>query len=252
MTKRKKVYEGKAKVIYKGDKQNTLIQYFKDDATAFNNKKKGIIPGKGVINNLISELLMEKLSQINIPNHLIRRINMREQLIHKLDIIPLEIVIRNVSAGSLSKRLGIQEGKVLSRPIVEFYLKNDDLNDPLITEEHILSFDWASNQELEEMISTSLRVNDFLIGFFLSQGIRLIDFKLEYGRIWKQNEQIIMIGDEISPDNCRLWDVNTNKKLDKDRFRQNLGEVDHAYKEVAFRLGVLSLKEYKKAVKNEI
>jgi len=248
MTKRKKVYEGKAKVIYKGDKQNTLIQYFKDDATAFNNKKKGIIPGKGVINNLISELLMEKLSQINIPNHLIRRINMREQLIHKLDIIPLEIVIRNVSAGSLSKRLGIQEGKVLSRPIVEFYLKNDDLNDPLITEEHILSFDWASNQELEEMISTSLRVNDFLIGFFLSQGIRLIDFKLEYGRIWKQNEQIIMIGDEISPDNCRLWDVNTNKKLDKDRFRQNLGEVDHAYKEVAFRLGVLSLKEYKKAV----
>ena len=251
MKERKKLYEGKAKIIFKGDKPNTLIQYFKDDATAFNNKKKGTIHGKGVINNLISELLMDKLSQLNIPNHLIKRVNMREQLIHQLEMIPLEIVVRNISAGSLVKRLGVQEGKVLSRPLVEFYLKNDEFNDPIIAEEHILIFEWADSHEIEEIVSIALRVNDFLIGFFLSQNIRLVDFKLEFGKIWLQNEQLIMIGDEISPDNCRLWDVRTNKKLDKDRFRENLGDVDQAYKEVAFRLGVLSKDEFEKAVKNE-
>jgi len=251
MKERKKLYEGKAKVIFSGDKPNTLIQYFKDDATAFNNKKKGIIHGKGVINNLVSELIMEKLSQLNISNHLIKRINMREQLIHKLEMIPLEIVVRNVSAGSLVKRLGVKEGKILSRPLVEFYLKNDEYNDPIVAEEHILIFEWADSHEIEEMISMALRVNDFLIGFLLSQNIRLIDFKLEFGKIWLENEQLIMIGDEISPDNCRLWDVKTNKKLDKDRFREDLGDVDQAYKEVAFRLGVLSKDEFDKAVKNE-
>ena len=251
MKERKKLYEGKAKIIFKGDKPNTLIQYFKDDATAFNNKKKGTIHGKGVINNLISELLMDKLSQLNIPNHLIKRVNMREQLIHQLEMIPIEIVIRNISAGSLVKRLGVQEGKVLSRPLVEFYLKNDEYNDPIVAEEHILIFEWADSHEIEEIVSIALRVNDFLIGFFLSQNIRLVDFKLEFGKIWLQNEQLIMIGDEISPDNCRLWDVKTNKKLDKDRFRENLGDVDQAYKEVAFRLGVLSKDEFEKAVKNE-
>ena len=251
MKERKKLYEGKAKIIFKGDKPNTLIQYFKDDATAFNNKKKGTIHGKGVINNLISELLMDKLSQLNIPNHLIKRVNMREQLIHQLEMIPLEIVVRNISAGSLVKRLGVQEGKVLARPLVEFCLKNDEFNDPIIAEEHILIFEWADSHEIEEIVSIALRVNDFLIGFFLSQNIRLVDFKLEFGKIWLQNEQLIMIGDEISPDNCRLWDVKTNKKLDKDRFRENLGDVDQAYKEVAFRLGVLSKDEFEKAVKNE-
>ena len=194
---------------------------------------------------------MNKLSQLNIPNHLIKRVNMREQLIHQLEMIPLEIVVRNISAGSLVKRLGIQEGKVLSRPLVEFYLKNDEYNDPIIAEEHILVFEWADSHEIEEMVSIALRVNDFLIGFFLSQNIRLVDFKLEFGKIWLQNEQLIMIGDEISPDNCRLWDVKTNKKLDKDRFRENLSDVDQAYKEVAFRLGVLSKDEFEKAVKNE-
>lgn len=251
MKKRKKIYEGKAKIIFNSEKPNTLIQYFKDDATAFNNKKKGIIHGKGVINNLVSELLMEKLSQLNIPNHLIKRINMREQLIHKLEMIPLEVVVRNVSAGSLVKRLGIQEGKILSRPLIEFYLKNDEYNDPIVAEEHILIFEWADSHEIEEMISIALRVNDFLVGFFLSQNIRLIDFKLEFGKTWIDNEHLIMIGDEISPDNCRLWDVKTNRKLDKDRFREDLGDVDKAYKEVAFRLGVLSKDEFEKAVKNE-
>ena len=250
--KKKILYEGKAKKIFKGDKPNTLIQYFKDDTTAFNNKKKEIIPGKGILNNYISEILMQNLSKLNIPNHFIKRINMREQLIHELDIIPIEVVIRNVAAGSLVKRLGITEGKVLEKPLIEFFLKDDDLNDPIISDEHILNFGWADNQELEDIISLSLRINDFLNGYFLSSGIRLIDFKLEFGRFWNQEDSIIMLGDEISPDNCRLWDIKTNKKLDKDRFRENLGEVDQAYKEIAFRLGVLSKEEFKKVIKNEI
>ncbi|MBF92001.1 MAG: phosphoribosylaminoimidazolesuccinocarboxamide synthase [Rickettsiales bacterium] len=248
---KKKIYEGKAKVIYKGNEPKTLIQYFKDDATAFNNKKKATIPGKGVLNNFISELLMNRLSEINIPTHFIKRINMREQLIHQLEIIPIEVVVRNISTGSLVKRLGIEEGKILPRPITEFYLKNDKLGDPLISEEHIITFEWASANELEEIMSLSSRINDFLIGFFLSQKIRLVDFKLEFGRYWDQDEQIIMLADEISPDNCRLWDIKTNKKLDKDRFRHDLGDVDKAYKEVAYRLGVLSEEEFKKVIKND-
>lgn len=250
--KKKILFEGKAKKIFSSSKPNTLIQHFKDDATAFNNKKKAVIPGKGIINNFISELLMSKLSQLNIPNHFIKRINMREQLIHQLEIIPLEVVVRNVSAGSLVKRLAIKEGKILTKPLVEFFLKNDELGDPIVSEDHILSFNWANPNELEEIISLSLRINDFLTGYFLSLDIRLIDFKLEFGRFWDGEESIIMLGDEISPDNCRLWDSYTNKKLDKDRFRENLGEVDVAYKEIAFRLGVLSEKEFRKVLKNEI
>lgn len=238
--KKKKLYEGKAKIIYLGEKPNTLIQYFKDEATAFNNKKKGNIPGKGVINNLISELLMNRLSSINIPNHLIKRLNMREQLIHKVDIIPIEVVVRNISAGSIVKRLGVKEGQILQRPLIEFYLKNDNLNDPIVSEEHILIFEWADSSELEEIINLTYKVNDFLVGFFLSQNIRLVDFKLEFGRYWNSNESLIMLADEISPDNCRLWDLKTNKKLDKDRFRNDLGEVGNAYQEVAYRLGLLS------------
>ena len=250
---KKKVYEGKAKVIYEGPKQDTFIQYFKDDATAFNNKKKASIPGKGVINNFISELLMTRLSEINIPTHLIKRVNMREQLIRKLDIIPIEVVVRNVATGSLVKRLGIKEGKILARPIIEFYLKDDKLNDPIISEEHIIAFEWASHNELEEMIAMTARINDFLTGYFFSQNIRLVDMKLEFGKFWRNNdEQILMLADEISPDNCRLWDIKTNKKLDKDRFRQDLGDIDKAYKEVAYRLGVLSKEEFKKVLKNDI
>ena len=248
---KKKIYEGKAKILYKGKEPNTIIQYFKDDATAFNNKK-AIIPGKGVLNNYISELIMTRLSDINIPNHFIKRLNMREQLVHRLEIIPIEVVVRNIATGSLVKRLGIQEGKVLSRPIIEFYLKNDELDDPIISEEHIIVFDWASHEELESIISISQRVNDFLTGYFYSQKIRLVDFKLEYGRLWNNQDMTIMIADEISPDNCRLWDLQTNKKLDKDRFRQDLGNVGRAYKEVAYRLGVLSEEEFRKVLKNEI
>ncbi len=252
MKNKKKLYEGKAKILYKGSEPDTLIQYFKDDATAFNNKKKGQIPGKGVLNNFISELIMTRLKEINVPTHFLRRLNMREQLVKKLEIIPIEVVVRNIATGSLVKRLGIEEGKVLSRPIIEFYLKDDNLNDPIISEEHIIVFDWASPNELEEIISLSSRINDFLTGYFFSINIRLVDFKLEFGRFWKSDEASILLADEISPDNCRLWDLKTNKKLDKDRFRQNLGEVDKAYKEVAYRLGVLSEKEFKKVIKNDL
>ena len=252
MKKRKKLYEGKAKILYHGPEPDTLIQYFKDDATAFNNKKKAQIPGKGVLNNFISELIMTRLKEINIATHFLKRLNMREQLIKKLDIIPIEVVIRNIATGSLVKRLGIKEGKVLPRPIIEFYLKNDKLDDPIISEEHIFVFEWASPSELEEMISLSSRVNDFLTGYFFSLNIRLVDFKLEFGRYWNNDEVRIILADEISPDTCRLWDLKTNKKLDKDRFRQDLGEVDKAYKEVAYRLGVLSESEFKKVIKNDI
>ncbi len=252
MKNRKKLYEGKAKILYHGPEPDTLIQYFKDDATAFNNKKRAQIPGKGVLNNFISELIMTRLKEVNIATHFLKRLNMREQLIKKLDIIPIEVVVRNIATGSLVKRLGIKEGKVLPRPIIEFYLKNDKLDDPIISEEHIIVFEWASPSELEEIISLSSRVNDFLTGYFFSLNIRLVDFKLEFGRYWKNDEVRIILADEISPDNCRLWDLKTNKKLDKDRFRQDLGEVDKAYKEVAYRLGVLSESEFKKVIKNDI
>ena len=207
---------------------------------------------KRVLNNYISELIMTRLKDINIPNHFIKRLNMREQLVHKLEIIPIEVVIRNIATGSLVKRLGIEEGKVLTRPIIEFYLKSDELGDPIISDEHIIVFEWATHEELESIISISQRVNDFLTGYFYSQKIRLVDFKLEYGRFWDDQDITIMLADEISPDNCRLWDLQTNEKLDKDRFRQDLGNVDRAYKEVAYRLGVLSEKEFKKVLKNEI
>ncbi len=240
MARRRQIYEGKAKVLFEGPEPGTIVQYFKDDATAFNNKKKGTITGKGVLNNRISEYLFQKLGDIGIPTHFIRRLNMREQLIKEVEIIPIEVVIRNVAAGSLATRFAIDEGTVLPRSIVEYYYKKDDLNDPLVSEEHITAFGWATIHELDEMMAMSLRVNDFLSGLFLGVGIKLIDFKLEFGRVWSENgEEEIILADEISPDNCRLWDLKTNEKLDKDRFRRDLGGVEEAYQEVARRLGIM-------------
>jgi phosphoribosylaminoimidazole-succinocarboxamide synthase len=239
MTRRRQVYEGKAKVLFEGPEPGTLVQYFKDDATAFNNKKKGTITGKGVLNNRISEYLMQRLGEIGVPTHFVRRLNMREQLIKEVEIIPLEIVIRNVAAGSLSQRLGIPEGTNLPRSIVELYYKNDELGDPMVTEEHITAFGWATTQEIDEILHMSLRINDFLSGLFLGIGIRLVDFKLEFGRHWQNEDMRIILADEISPDNCRLWDLKTNEKMDKDRFRRDLGNVAEAYQEVARRLGIL-------------
>ncbi|MSO77012.1 MAG: phosphoribosylaminoimidazolesuccinocarboxamide synthase [Alphaproteobacteria bacterium] len=240
MSRRRRIYEGKAKVLFEGPEPGTLIQYFKDDATAFNNQKKGIITGKGVLNNRISEYLMVRLEQIGIPTHFVRRLNMREQLIREVEIIPIEVVVRNVAAGSLCKRFGITEGTALPRSIVEYYLKKDELGDPLVTEEHITAFGWASPQDLDDMFNMALRINDFLVGLFMGVGIRLVDFKVEFGRLYTQDDMRVVLADEISPDSCRLWDVDTNEVMDKDRFRRDMGNVEQAYQEVARRLGVLS------------
>jgi phosphoribosylaminoimidazole-succinocarboxamide synthase len=241
MARRRQIYEGKAKVLFEGPEPGTLVQYFKDDATAFNNQKKGTITGKGVLNNRISEFLMQRLGDIGVPTHFIRRLNMREQLVREVEIIPIEVVVRNIAAGSLSKRFGIQEGTVLPRSIVEYYYKSDDLNDPMVTEEHITAFGWATIQDLDEIMSLALRVNDYLSGLFLGIGLKLVDFKLEFGRVYddQTDEMHLVLADEISPDNCRLWDVKTNDRLDKDRFRRDMGGVEEAYQEVARRLGIL-------------
>ena len=239
MARRRQIYEGKAKILFEGPEPGTLVQYFKDDATAFNAQKKGVITGKGVLNNRISEYLMLRLAEVGIPNHFIRRLNMREQLVREVEIIPLEVVVRNIAAGSLSARLGIPEGTRLPRSIIEFYYKNDALNDPMVAEEHITAFGWAAPQDLDDIIALTLRANDFLTGLFLGVGIQLVDFKLEFGRLWENEEMRIILADEISPDNCRLWDAKTNEKMDKDRFRRDLGKVEEAYQEVARRLGIM-------------
>jgi len=240
MNRRRRIYEGKAKVLYEGPEPGTLIQHFKDDATAFNNKKHAQLEGKGVINNRISELIFTHLADIGVPTHFIRRINMREQLIREVEIIPLEVVVRNVAAGSIAKRLGLEEGTALPRSIIEFYYKNDELSDPLVSEEHITAFGWSNPPEIDEVMSLALRVNDFLTGLFLGVGIRLVDFKIEFGRLWENEQVRILLADEISPDSCRLWDIESNQKMDKDRFRHDMGKVIEAYQEVARRLGVLS------------
>ncbi|MEO1000011.1 MAG: phosphoribosylaminoimidazolesuccinocarboxamide synthase [Pseudomonadota bacterium] len=239
MARRRLIYEGKAKILYEGPEPGTLIQYFKDDATANNAEKRAIFEGKGVLNNRLSEHFMVGLNAIGVPTHFIRRLNMREQLVHSVEMIPLEVVVRNVAAGSLSRRLGIEEGTQLPRPIIEFYLKDDKLGDPLVTEEHIVALNWASQQDIDDMIALALRVNDFLSGMMLGVGIRLVDFKIEVGRLYEGDFQRLIVADEISPDSCRLWDVKTGRKLDKDVFRQDIGDLTEVYSEVATRLGVL-------------
>ena len=239
MNRRRRIYEGKAKVLYEGPEPGTLIQHFKDDATAFNNKKHALIDGKGVLNNRISEYIFQRLGDIGVPTHFIKRLNMREQLIREVEIIPLEVVVRNVAAGSLATRLGLDEGSALPRSIVEFYYKNDKLNDPMVSEEHITAFGWATPAEIDEVMQLGLRINDFLVGLFLGVGIRLVDFKIEIGRVYEGDFQRLIVADEISPDSCRLWDIETGRKLDKDVFRQDLGNLADAYTEVAKRLGVM-------------
>lgn len=239
MNKRRMVYEGKAKILYEGPEPGTLVQFFKDDATAFNNQKHAVMEGKGVLNNRISEYLFLQLARIGVPTHFIRRLNMREQLIREAEIIPVEVVVRNIAAGSLAKRLGLEEGQELPRSIIEFYYKNDALEDPMVSEEHITALGWATPQEIDDMMALSLRINDFLSGLFTGIGIQLVDFKLEYGRVFEQDHMKILLADEISPDSCRLWDRETQEKLDKDRFRRDLGDLVEGYQEVAKRLGIL-------------
>ena len=239
MKKGKKLYEGKAKILYAAPEKGTAIQHFKDHATAFNNQKKSIIEGKGILNNRISEHILSSLNQIGVETHLIKRINMREQLIKLVEIIPIEFVIRNIATGSITKRLGIEDGSVLEKPLIEFCYKNDDLNDPLIAREHILAFGWADAIELDLIIKQCFRINDFMLGMFKAVGIKLIDFKLEFGRLNLNGKKKIILADEISPDTCRLWDATSDKKLDKDRFRKDLGNLSEAYQEVARRLNIL-------------
>tara|TARA_B100001989_G_scaffold244412_1_gene213136 strand:- start:176 stop:961 length:786 start_codon:yes stop_codon:yes gene_type:complete len=239
MKKGKKLYEGKAKIIYSCSEKNHVIQHFKDDATAFNNQKKSVIDGKGILNNRISEHILTCLAQAGIRNHLIKRINMREQLIKHVNIIPIEFIVRNIATGSLTKRLGIEDGTVLNEPLIEYCLKNDELGDPLISKEHIYAFNWATKKEIEKIDKQLHRINDFLVGMFRGIGIKLVDFKVEFGRLKNSNKNEIILADEISPDTCRLWDTNTEKKLDKDRFRKNLGNLIEAYQDVARRLGIL-------------
>lgn len=239
MARRTKIYEGKAKTLFEGPEPGTIVQYFKDDATAYNAQKKDTIEGKGVLNNRLSEHFMLGLTALGIPNHFIKRLNMREQLCHKVEIIPLEVIVRNVAAGSMSKMLGIEEGTPLPRPIVEFCYKDDSLGDPLVAEEHILAFNWASQQDLDDMVAIALRVNDYMSGLMYGVGIKLVDFKIEIGRQFDGDYQRLIVADEISPDSCRLWDVKTGQKLDKDVFRRDLGDLADAYTEVAKRLGLM-------------
>ena len=236
MTFQKKIYEGKAKTIFSGPKENTLIQYFKDDATAFNAKKFKVLEGKGEINNLISEYLMQILSNNQIPNHFIKKISNREQLIHQCKIIPLEVVVRNIAAGSICKRLGIKEGKIFKDPIIEFYYKNDELNDPIVNNSHIITFGWSDKKELLKINKISLKVNKILQKKFEEISISLIDFKLEFGR--KTSDDSLLVADEISPDSCRLCDVNNKEKFDKDIFRYDKGNLVEAYKKLLIRLGI--------------
>ncbi len=237
MKKGKKLYEGKAKIIFASAEKNLVIQHFKDDATAFNNQKKASIEGKGILNNRISEHILSSLKDVGIENHLVKRLNMREQLIDLVDIVPIEFVVRNIVTGSLTKRLGIEDGTILNKPLIEFCYKNDELGDPLVSREHIDIFGWATSNDLDLITEKCFRINDFLQGMFRVIDIKLVDFKLEFGK--RKSDGKIILADEISPDTCRLWDSDTDKKLDKDRFRKDLGDVIEAYQEVARRLGIL-------------
>ena len=251
MNEREKIYEGKAKILYKRTEKNTAIQYFKDHATAFNNLKKSTIEGKGIFNNKISEHIFIKLNQIGIKTHFIKRLSEREQLIHKVEIIPLEFIVRNIATGSLTKRLGIADGTVLSKPLLEYSYKNDELGDPLVAREHIAEFNWASSTELDLINNHCLKINNFMQTMFKNVGIKLVDFKLEFGRINIDGKKEILLADEISPDTCRLWDVVSEQKLDKDRFRKDLGNLIQAYQEVAERLGIKIKKEHQRFTINE-
>jgi phosphoribosylaminoimidazole-succinocarboxamide synthase len=237
MGRRRQVYEGRAKILFEGPEPGTLVQYFKDDATAAD--RQGVITGKGVLNNRISEFIMTRLNEVGIPTHFMRRLNMREQLVKEVEIIPITLMVRNCAAGSLARRLGLPVGQPLPRSIVEYYYKSEELGFPLVCEEHVTAFGWAVPQDLDDMMALALRVNDYLSGLFIGVGIRLVDFRLEFGRLWQNEDMRIVIADEISPDNCRLWDISTGEPLDKDRFNRNLGQVEQGYQEVAKRLGIL-------------
>lgn len=233
MEKKEQLYEGKAKKVFTTDEPELLIVQYKDDATAFNGLKKGTIVGKGIINNEMSNRLMAMLEAEGIPTHFVRELSQRETLVKKVSIVPLEVIVRNIAAGSFSKRYGVEEGVVFDRPTVEFSYKNDALGDPLLNTYHALALKVATPEEIETIETYALRINEILKAFWLSCGVTLVDFKLEFGRL---SDGTIVLADEISPDTCRLWDSKTHEKLDKDRFRRDLGGVEEAYAEIMKRL----------------
>lgn len=233
MKKLEQVYEGKAKKVFKTDDPNLFIVDYKDDATAFNGLKKGTIQGKGVINNRVTNYLMKMLEEKGIPTHFVEEISERETIVKKVTIVPIEVIVRNIAAGSLSKRLGIPEGKKLAKTVLEYSYKNDDLGDPMINDYHVFAMELATREELDKIAAMSFKINDILTEFFKGVGIELVDFKLEFG---KTDSGEIILADEISPDTCRFWDIKTHEKLDKDRFRRDLGNVEGAYQEIMKRL----------------
>ncbi|MCI1964741.1 MAG: phosphoribosylaminoimidazolesuccinocarboxamide synthase [Oscillospiraceae bacterium] len=234
MKKTEQLYEGKAKKVFSTDDADLCIVDYKDDATAFNGQKKGTITGKGVVNNKMSNYLFKLLEKEGIETHLVEQLSDRETLVKRVEIVPLEVIVRNKAAGSLAKRLGLKEGASLNCPVLEFCYKNDDLNDPMVNETHILAAGFATKEEINKIASMALKINKILCKFFLSVNIELIDFKLEFGRYHGK----IILADEISPDTCRFWDVHTHEKLDKDRFRRDMGGVEEAYHEVMERIGL--------------
>jgi len=238
MARRKKVYEGKAKILYEGPEPGTLIQYFKDDASDGFNAAPAV-EGKGVLNNRLSEFFMAGLNSIGVPTHFLRRINMREQLVQMAEIMPLQIVVRNYAAGGISERLGIPEGTPLPRPIVEYYVKDDQLGNPIVAEEHIVAFGWANQQDLDDVVALALRVNDFMTGVMLGVGIRLADFSIEVGRVWEGDFMRLIVADEISPDSCRLWDLRAMEAPDREGAFAKPVPLADVYTELARRLGVL-------------
>jgi len=239
MARRKKVYEGKAKILYEGPEPGTLIQYYKDDGSASATPPRAAVEGKGVLNNRLSEFFMAGLNAIGVPTHFIRRLNMREQLVRMAEIVPLEVVVRNFSAGEIATRLGIPEGTALPRPIVEYYFKDDKLGNPMVAEEHIIAFGWASQQDLDDIVALALRVNDFLSGVMVGIGIRLMDFRLEVGRIWEGDFMRLIVADEISPDSCRLWDTRGTDTPNREGVVREPAPMADVYTELARRLGVL-------------
>jgi phosphoribosylaminoimidazole-succinocarboxamide synthase len=234
MARRKKIYEGEAKILYEGPEPGTLIQYFKDEDVSVQTGGNAAVEGRGVLNNRLSEFFMSGLNGIGVPTHFIKRLNMREQLVRMVEMIPLEVVVRNFAAADMSERLGIPEGTPLPRPIVEYYYKDDKLKSPLVAEEHIVAFGWAGQQDLDDIIALALRVNDFMSGVMMGVGLRLADFRIEVGRIWEGDFMRIIVADEISPDNCRLWDL----RVPEGDGRETV-QLSDVYTELARRLGVL-------------
>ncbi|MDP8212422.1 MAG: phosphoribosylaminoimidazolesuccinocarboxamide synthase [Candidatus Zapsychrus exili] len=234
MHKKEQIYEGKAKILYTTDDPGLLIQYFKDDATAFNSQKKGTVVDKGIMNNKISTRIFEFLESEGIATHFEKNLSDREMMVKSVEIVPIEVIIRNRAAGSLCRNLGVEEGRTLNIPVLEFCYKKDDLNDPLINEYHILALGFATKEEIEVIKDYSFKINDLMSKFFKNLNLELIDFKLEFGRYKGK----VILADEMSPDTCRLWEIGTGEKLDKDRFRHDLGNVEEAYQEILKRVSV--------------